>query len=87
MSIRTPTEYVDGLKDSREVFYRGGRVSDVTANSELRLAIDHSALAYSIAQSHPNLAVDSEGVKALAPSIECRGLPTTSDIVVRQLRK
>jgi 4-hydroxybutyryl-CoA dehydratase/vinylacetyl-CoA-Delta-isomerase len=60
MTIRTPAQYVDGLKDGRRVYYRGARVEDVTANKELRLAVDHSSLAYSIAQSHRALAVDME---------------------------
>jgi 4-hydroxybutyryl-CoA dehydratase/vinylacetyl-CoA-Delta-isomerase len=61
MTIRTPAQYVDGLRDGRRVFYRGERVKDVTANAELRLAVDHSSLAYSIARTYPVLAVDSEG--------------------------
>src|SRR6478736_3219404 len=61
MTIRTPAQYVDGMRDGRRVFYRGERVKDVTANAELRLAVDHSSLAYSIAQTHPALAVDAEG--------------------------
>ena len=61
MTIRTPTQYVEGLRDGRRVFYRGEGVKDVTANVELRLAVDHSSLAYSISQSHPELAVDVEG--------------------------
>ena len=61
MSIRTPTEYIAGLKSPREVYYRGRRVADVTADAELRVAIEHSALDYLIAQSHPDLAVYEEG--------------------------
>jgi aromatic ring hydroxylase len=61
MTIRTPAEYVEGLKGARQVYYRGARVADVTKDPELAVAIGHSALAYSIAESHPDLAIDREG--------------------------
>lgn len=61
MGIRTPAEYIAGLKSPREVYYRGKRVQDVTADPELKVAVDHSALDYSIAQSHPHLAVYQDG--------------------------
>ena len=49
MALRTAQQYRDGLADGRRVFYRGEQVSDVVAHPELRPAVDHSALAYSIA--------------------------------------
>lgn len=61
MAIRTVQQYVDGLRDGRRVLYRGAEVPDVTADPELRLAVDHSALAFSIADRSPSLAVDVEG--------------------------
>ena len=32
MSLRTPQQYLDSLRDGRRVFYRGRRVEDVTAH-------------------------------------------------------
>jgi aromatic ring hydroxylase len=42
--MRSPEQYLDGLRDGREVWYRGERVSDVTDHPELGLAARHGAL-------------------------------------------
>lgn len=60
MGLRTVDQYVKGLRDGRRVFYRGRAIKDVTSEPELKLAIEHSSLCYSISQSHPDLAVSSE---------------------------
>lgn len=57
MAVRSVKEYREGLRDDRSVFYRGRRVPDVTGDTELAAAVDHSALCYSIAESHPELAI------------------------------
>ena len=41
---RSPEEYLAGLRDGREVWYRGERVEDVTAHPELGIAARHGAL-------------------------------------------
>jgi 4-hydroxybutyryl-CoA dehydratase / vinylacetyl-CoA-Delta-isomerase len=61
MALRTSKEYREGLRDGRSVFYRGHRVDNVVDESELRLAINHSALCYDIAESQPELAVARDG--------------------------
>lgn len=58
MAIRTAEQYIEGLRDGRKVLYRGARVADVTANAELRVAVEHSALCYKIAEVHPDTAID-----------------------------
>jgi 4-hydroxybutyryl-CoA dehydratase/vinylacetyl-CoA-Delta-isomerase len=58
MSLRSVEQYVEGLRDGRRVLYRGAQVKDVVEEPELRPAVDHSALCYSIAESHRELAVD-----------------------------
>ncbi len=50
MALKSPKEYVDGLKDDRTVFYRGERVPDVTEHPVTRRAIDHVAADYRIAE-------------------------------------
>jgi len=55
--LRNADQYRAGLRDGRRVFYRGRPVPDVTADPELRIAVDHSALCYRIAELHPELAV------------------------------
>jgi 4-hydroxybutyryl-CoA dehydratase / vinylacetyl-CoA-Delta-isomerase len=47
--IRTADAYRAGLSDGRRVFYRGAAVKDVVADPELRVAVDHSAIAFDLA--------------------------------------
>lgn len=60
MAIRSSEQYRAGLRDGRRVYYRGQRVKDVVEEPELRQAVDHSALCYDLARTHPGLAVDVE---------------------------
>ena len=48
--MRTPQEYLDGLRDGREVYYRGERVADVVEHPELGIAARHAALDYAFAE-------------------------------------
>jgi 4-hydroxybutyryl-CoA dehydratase / vinylacetyl-CoA-Delta-isomerase len=57
MALRTADEYRKALIDARRVFYRGQRVANVVTRPELRVAVDHSSLAYDIAEDRPDLAV------------------------------
>ena len=59
MALRTKAEYVASLRDGRRVYYRGARVPDVTAHPVMRIAIDHAAIDYEIADDprHRDLAV------------------------------
>ncbi|MET9088361.1 4-hydroxyphenylacetate 3-hydroxylase N-terminal domain-containing protein [Streptomyces sp. NPDC004237] len=61
MAIRSSEQYRAGLRDGRRVVYRGQRVKDVLEEPELRLAVEHSALCYDLAETRPDLAVDVEG--------------------------
>jgi 4-hydroxybutyryl-CoA dehydratase/vinylacetyl-CoA-Delta-isomerase len=42
--VRSAEQYLDGLRDGREVYCRGERVEDVVAHPELGLAARHGAL-------------------------------------------
>lgn len=42
--MRSAQEYLDGLRDGREVYYRGERVGDVVAHPELGLSARHGAI-------------------------------------------
>lgn len=48
-TVRTPEQYLEGLRDGREVWYRGERVADVTAHPELGIAARHGALDFELA--------------------------------------
>ena len=54
MGLRTSDQYRAALQDGREVYYRGRKVSDVLADPELRVAIDHAAIDYDIAHDPAN---------------------------------
>src|SRR4051794_857608 len=49
-ATRTPEQYLEGLRDGREVWYRGERVADVTAHPELGIAARHGALDFALAE-------------------------------------
>ena len=46
MSVRTGAEYIEGLRDSREVWFEGVRVDDVTTHEQFRPAIESFARLY-----------------------------------------
>src|ERR1700756_274620 len=50
MGLRTPEEYLKGLQDAREVYYRGERVKDVTSHPELGVAARHASIDFSLAE-------------------------------------
>ena len=50
MSLRTPQQYLDSLRDGRRVFYRGRRVEDVTAHPVIGVAARHAAIDYEMAE-------------------------------------
>ncbi len=48
--MRTADEYRASLRDNRIVHFNGARVPDVTAHPVLRVAVDHAALDYELAE-------------------------------------
>ncbi len=60
MPLRTPDEYRTAIAaDGRTLYYRGQRVDDILAVPELRVAVDHAAIDYEVAEQpeHRALAV------------------------------
>ncbi|MBI2705139.1 MAG: gamma-aminobutyrate dehydratase [Actinobacteria bacterium] len=59
MALRTPDDYRASLRDGRTLFYRGQKVDDIYAHPELRVAVDHAAIDYEVAEdpAHRDLAV------------------------------
>jgi aromatic ring hydroxylase len=55
--MRTADEYLEGLRDGREVYYRGERVGDVVSHPELGIAARHGSLDFAFAEESPELAV------------------------------
>ncbi|MFQ5912465.1 MAG: 4-hydroxyphenylacetate 3-hydroxylase family protein [Nitrospinota bacterium] len=63
MGIRSPEEYVAGLRDGRTVFQGGRRVEDVTTHPVLGICVEHGASVFRLAQREDlrDLFVVSEG--------------------------
>jgi len=63
MGLRTAEEFLQGLRDNREVYYRGERVPDVTQHPELGVAARHAAIDFQLAEDARarELAVHCEG--------------------------
>lgn len=57
--MRSAEQYLEGLRDGREVYYRGERVADVVDHPELGMAARHAALDFELAEEpeHRELAV------------------------------
>ena len=62
MPLKTRQEYVASLRDGREVWFRGARVVDVTTHPVMRIATDHAAIDYRMAEdpAYRDLAVIHE---------------------------
>jgi len=71
--VRTAQEFLDGLRDSREVFYRGERVDSVVDHPELGIAARHAALDFSFADDNP----DSRSRTATRPTTTYHERETT----------
>jgi 4-hydroxybutyryl-CoA dehydratase / vinylacetyl-CoA-Delta-isomerase len=65
MALRTPQQFLDGIKDGREVYYRGERVTSVADHPELGVAARHAAIDYEMAENpkYRELAVAEEDGK------------------------
>lgn len=48
--LRSRCQYIESLRDGRHVYYRGESVEDVTEHPEFRIAIDHAALDFDLAE-------------------------------------
>ena len=59
MPLRTADEYRSGLVDGRRLHYQGQSVPDINAVPDLRVAVDHAAIDFDLAQDpgHRDLAV------------------------------
>ena len=62
MALRTADEYRASLRDGRRVYFRGKPVADVTTHPFTKVAVDHAALDYELANDpeHRDLAVFEE---------------------------
>src|SRR6185437_13034213 len=49
MGLRTPEQFLNGLRDKREIYYRGARVESVPDHPELGVAARHAAIDFELA--------------------------------------
>ena len=63
MALRTAAEFLAGLRDTREVYYRGERVPNVVDHPELGVAARHASIDFEMAENPKfrDLAVHREG--------------------------
>src|ERR1700723_3647336 len=63
MGVRSPKQFLKGLRDGRDVYYQGKRVECVTDHPELGVAARHAAIDFQLADdpAHRDLAVVEEG--------------------------
>lgn len=63
MALRTAAQFLAGLRDTREVYYRGERVASVVDHPELGVAARHASIDYEMAENpiFRGLAVHREG--------------------------
>jgi aromatic ring hydroxylase len=66
MALRTAAEFLAGLRDTREVYYRGDRVPSVVDHAELGVAARHAAIDFELAENpkYRELAVHRDGSDA-----------------------
>lgn len=62
MGLRTVQQFLEGIKDGREVYYRGERVASVADHPELGVAARHAAIDFEMAENpkYRDLAVAHE---------------------------
>lgn len=65
MPLRTAAQFLAGLRDAREVYYRGERVPSVVDHPELGVAARHAAIDFQLAENpqYRELAVHREGTE------------------------
>lgn len=65
MGVRSQQQFLEGLRDSRDVYYQGKPVGCVTEHPELGVAARHAAIDFQLADdpAHRDLAVVEEGAE------------------------
>lgn len=79
MAVRTGQQYIEGLRDDREVWFGGERVADVTEHEQFRPAIDSFARLYDMQHESAHRGVlvveDSELGEPIARSFQMPRTP------------
>jgi aromatic ring hydroxylase len=86
MALRTPDQYRSSLVgDGRTLYYRGKRVDDILSEPELRVAVDHAAIDYEVAErpEHRDLAVAVDPTSG-EPFSAYYDLPRSADDLLRR---
>src|SRR5438034_4012073 len=83
MSLRSPEEYVQSLRDGRRVFFRGRRVPDVTTHPVISVAVSHASIDYQLADDpkHRDLCVVSDNGH---PYSRYYQIPTSADDLLKR---
>ena len=83
MALRTADEYRASLQDGRRVYFRGKPVADVTTHPFTKVAVDHAALDYELANDpeHRDLAVFEEDGRVFSRYYQ---IPTSADDLLKR---
>ncbi len=84
MGLRTADQYRAGLRDDRAVYFRGGRVDDVTTHPVIGVAVDHACIDFEMAENpvYRGLAVVTDGPGA--PYSRYYKLPAGADDLLKR---
>jgi aromatic ring hydroxylase len=66
VSLRSYQEYVHGLRDGRQVYYRDERIPDVTTHEQMSIAIAHAGIDFRLADDPRYRAYDLDRVLTLS---------------------
>ena len=85
MALRTAAQYIESLRDGRTVYYRGQRVDDVTTHSLMKVAVEHAAIDFDLAEDpeHADLAVAADAENG-EPISRMYHVPQSSDDLVKR---
>ncbi|MBI4487393.1 MAG: gamma-aminobutyrate dehydratase [Acidobacteria bacterium] len=83
MPLRTVDQYVESLRDSRVVYFRGHRVPDVTTHPVISVAVSHASIDYRLAEDpqHRRLCVVNDGSDDYSRYYQ---LPRTSEDLLKR---
>lgn len=84
MGVRTASEFAAGLRDGREVYYHGRRVTNLASHRQLGVAFRHAAIDFGVGHNprHRPLAVEERGEGA--PYSAFYRVPRSSEHLLRR---
>ena len=86
MPLRTVDQYIESLRDGRDVYYRGARVPDVTTHPVIGVAVRHASIDYAYRRAVEFAERAKKPLYAFPPSAERDALLALPDYVLSRDR-